>query len=90
MKPIPARQRELEPAQALVTSFALVNECVFVGFVADRNEPSRRFTIDLLLDGLVVKTAYADQFDPEAQAACGGDGCYGFAVSVRAFDHRSR
>ena len=83
MKPIPARNRELEPAQALVTSFALVNECVFAGFVADRNDPSRRFTIDLLLDGLVVKTAYADQFDPEAQAACGGDGCYGFAVPVQ-------
>ena len=64
MKPIPARNRELEPAQAIVTSFALVNACVFVGFVADRNDPTRRFTIDLLLDGLVVKTAYADQFDP--------------------------
>ena len=83
MKPIPARNRELEPAQALITSFALVNACVFAGFVADRNDPSRKFTIDLLLDGLVVKTAYADQFDPEAQAACGGDGCYGFAVPVQ-------
>ncbi|WP_456779798.1 glycosyltransferase family 2 protein [Bradyrhizobium sp. USDA 3315] len=51
------------------------------GFVFDPCTPERRFTIEVLLDGLVLQTAYADVFVPGLSDQC-GDGACGFAVSV--------
>ncbi|MEO8883625.1 MAG: glycosyl transferase, partial [Devosia sp.] len=70
------------PATSLVTSFDLLNGSVFAGLVVDPANPSQRFTVELLIDGLVVKTAYADNYVPELALQPAGDGCYGFALSV--------
>jgi O-antigen biosynthesis protein len=77
-------QRHQEPASKLQTSFARVNGSVFVGHVVDPAEPERRFTVELLIDGLVVQTAHADRFSGELLPPI-GDGCYGFVIPVAAF-----
>src|SRR5664279_4830348 len=66
----------------LQTSLKLVNGSVFTGFVADPARPTERFTVELLLDGLVIKTAYADSHVKENAKQCVGDGCHGFAISI--------
>jgi GT2 family glycosyltransferase len=66
----------------LQTSLELVNGSVFTGFVADPARPTERFTVELLLDGLVIKTAYADSYVKENAKKCVGDGCHGFAISI--------
>jgi O-antigen biosynthesis protein len=66
----------------LQTSFALVNGSVFVGFVSDPARPTQRFTVELLIDGLVSHTAYADSYGQESFEECVGDGCHGFVIPV--------
>jgi GT2 family glycosyltransferase len=66
----------------LRSSLELINGCVFTGFVADPTQPTRRFTVELLIDGLVVKTAYADNYVQDFAGLGIGDGCYGFAISI--------
>jgi GT2 family glycosyltransferase len=60
-----------------------VNGSVFVGHVVDAAEPDRRFSVELLIDGVVAKTAYADRFSTMLSPPV-GDGCYGFVISVAA------
>jgi GT2 family glycosyltransferase len=69
-------------AADLATSFELLEGSVFAGFVVDPANPSQRFTIELLIDGLVVKTAYAENYVGELASQATGDGCYGFALPV--------
>ena len=51
-----------------------------VGFIFDPEHPERRFTVNVLLDGLVVATTYADKFVPELFEQGVGNGSYGFVV----------
>ena len=74
-------QRRQQPCSSLNTSFVRVNGSVFVGHVVDAAEPHRRFSVELLIDGLVVQTAYADRFSSMVSPPI-GDGCYGFVISV--------
>ncbi|HEU4804193.1 MAG TPA: glycosyl transferase, partial [Nitrobacter sp.] len=64
----------------LVSGLALGDDGTVSGFVFDPEAPERRFTVDILLDGLVLKTTYADAFAPEYsqqdQSTCG------FAVTI--------
>jgi len=53
-----------------------------VGFVFDPAFPERRFTVEILLDGLVVATGYADSFVPELFQQGVSDGGYGFVVKL--------
>jgi O-antigen biosynthesis protein len=71
---------ELDPG--LQTSLELLNGSVFTGFVADPARPARRFTVELLLDGLVIGTAYADNYVQDLAEKPIGDGCHGFAFSI--------
>ena len=48
-----------------------------------RQNPHRRFSVEILIDGLVVQTAYADRFSSTVSPPI-GDGCYGFAIPVAA------
>jgi GT2 family glycosyltransferase len=75
------RQPVAEPK--LVTRLALAHDGTVWGFVFDAGAPERRFTVDILLDGLVLKTTHADAFVPEfpEQAETGS---YGFAVTIDA------
>lgn len=67
--------------QELQTSFELVNGSVFVGSVADPVRPTERFTVELLIDGLVIMTAYADHMQQAVKHRV-GDGCHGFVFQV--------
>src|ERR1700735_3965979 len=68
--------------RSLTTSFELVNDSVLVGFVANPARPTDRFTVELLVDGLVVMTAYADLNIQKVTKDVVGDGCHGFAFRV--------
>jgi GT2 family glycosyltransferase len=58
-----------------------INGNVFVGHVMDSAEPHRRFSVELLIDGLVAQTAYADRFTEKLSPPI-GDRCYGFVIPV--------
>jgi len=74
--------RATGPDTGLQTSFELLNASVFVGSVADPARPTERFTVELLVDGLVIMTAYADHDVQQAAKHRIGDGCHGFAFQV--------
>jgi GT2 family glycosyltransferase len=65
----------------LISRLALAHDSTVSGFVYDPEAPERRFTVDVLLDGLVLRTTYADAFVPELLQQ-GIDGAYGFAVTL--------
>jgi O-antigen biosynthesis protein len=74
-----------QPAQSdtmLQTSLELLNGSVFTGYVVDPTRPAQRFTVELLLDGLVIGTAYADHYVQELAEERIDDGCHGFAISI--------
>lgn len=72
-----------EPHPPYATSRCdLVEDGRLVGFIFDPKHFERRFTVDALLDGLVVATSYADKFVPELFEQGIDDGCYGFVVSL--------
>lgn len=65
----------------LVSRLELAHDGTLSGFAYDAHAPERRYTVEILLDGLVFSTAYADAFVPELsepwlQASCG------FAVTI--------
>src|ERR1700761_1331735 len=62
----------------LATSFSRLDGNVFVGFALDPGDLSRRFTIELMIDGIVIETAYAENYTPELVEQGFGDGCFGF------------
>jgi GT2 family glycosyltransferase len=74
-------KRRQQSCSSLNTSFLRVNGSVFVGHVVDPAEPHRRFSVELLIDGLVVQTAYADRFSAMVSPPI-GDGCHGFVIPV--------
>jgi O-antigen biosynthesis protein len=60
----------------------LLDDGRLVGFVFDPEHPDRRFTVEVLLDGLVVATAYADKFMTDLYEQGIGNGCYGYVVDL--------
>ena len=64
------------------TSFYRFNHRTFAGYVVDPDEPGRTFTIDLLIDGCVFKTALANEYVHDLAARGIGDGNYGFSLSL--------
>jgi GT2 family glycosyltransferase len=77
---IPARKLPIaEPG--LVSRLALGEDGTVSGFVFDPRAPERRFTVDILLDGLVLKTAHADVFTLEYSQQDHSNTC-GFAVVI--------
>ena len=58
----------------------LTDDGRLVGFVFDPDYPERRFTVEVLLDGLVVATSYANRFVVELFEQRVGNGSYGFVV----------
>ncbi|BAR63482.1 GT2 family glycosyltransferase [Bradyrhizobium diazoefficiens] len=72
-------ERTIRPK--LVSRLELARDGTLSGFVYDAQEPERRYSIEILLDGLVFSTTYADAFVPELaeqahQASCG------FAITI--------
>ncbi len=69
-----------EGVPSLVTGFAVDADGIARGFVLDPAEPSSRFVVEILADGLPVallRAHEADDAPPE-----GSDGCHGFAVRI--------
>jgi GT2 family glycosyltransferase len=77
---MPARKIPIAKPK-LVSWLALGDDGTVSGFVFDPETPERRFTVDILLDGLVLTTAYADAFAPEGSQHDQGNTC-GFAVAI--------
>ena len=53
------------------------------GYVVDETDLSRRFAVEILVDGLQIEVALADQFSDELSRRGVGDACYGFAFVLR-------
>lgn len=78
-----ARATRTEPSVKphLISRLALARDNTISGYVFDPKAPERRFTVEILLDGLVLRTAYADALVPELFQQ-GLDGTCGFAVGI--------
>ncbi|MBR0750736.1 glycosyltransferase family 2 protein [Bradyrhizobium jicamae] len=77
----PRSQADDAPASS---DLALAADGTITGFARDPAEPERRFTVEILLDGLVVATRHADAFVPRLAEDGRGDGCYGFVLDLPA------
>ncbi|MBW7961816.1 glycosyltransferase family 2 protein [Bradyrhizobium sp. BR 10261] len=62
--------------------FARDEETGFWGFVYDPEDLTRRFVVELLLDGLPVRLARAECYVAELAAKGIGDACYGFSFAL--------
>jgi len=69
--------------RSLHTSFVWSEERILSGFVVDLADPAQRFVVELLIDGLSVKTRRADEYVFELAQQNIGDGCYGFSFFLR-------
>lgn len=69
-------------APAPNSHLTLLEDGTLTGFALDPDNPDRRLTIEILLDGLVAATAYADQFVPELATRGLPDSFHGFALSL--------
>ena len=63
----------------LCLAFERTDEAGFSGFIYDPNDLSRRFVVELLLDGIALRLARAEAYVPELASELIGDGCYGFS-----------
>ena len=81
MAPVTQTRTKLSVKPVLISRLALTRDSTLSGFVFDPEAPERRYTVEILLDGLVVRTTYADAFVPELFQQ-GLAGTYGFAVTV--------
>ena len=66
----------------LRTSFIRCDERHFSGFVVDTQDPTRKFTVEILIDGIPFRVLRADGLVCELVAEQIGDGCYGFTCSL--------
>jgi GT2 family glycosyltransferase len=78
-----AQEPEVSPKfdSALRTAFHRSGDAVFSGFVVDTNDLTRKFTVELLVDGGPIQVQRADAYVDEL-AEQPGDGCYGFSFSL--------
>src|SRR5947209_15269395 len=64
--------------------FCWSHDRIFTGFVLDITNPSRRFVVELLVDGCAVKPVSATDYLAPLAAGAIGDGCYGFCFALDA------
>ncbi len=57
---------------------------VLRGWMTDRNDPDRRFTVEIFIDGESLVAVVADRLDPKLVALGEGDGRYAFAAMIPA------
>jgi hypothetical protein len=68
---------------SLQTQFSRYDRTTFSGFVYDRADLGRRYTVELLVDGEPYMSSLCDEFVTELAAAGIGDGRFGFTFSVQ-------
>jgi O-antigen biosynthesis protein len=66
----------------LRSSFCWPTKRLLSGFVADDSDTTRKFVVELLIDGLPAGTARADEYVHELAEQDFGDGCYGFSFPL--------
>jgi GT2 family glycosyltransferase len=66
----------------LRTAFYRTGERGFAGYVLDPNEMSRKFSVEILVDGFPLRVVRADALVHELVQERIGDGCYGFSCAV--------
>src|SRR6516225_3084839 len=66
----------------LRTSFIRCDQRHFSGFVVDTQDPIRKFTVEILIDGIPFRVLRADDLVRNLVAEQIGDGCYGFTCSL--------
>ena len=64
------------------TSFFRADAVSFGGYVLDPRDLPRRFSVEILLDGISTHVVHAEVFDPELLRKGYGDGCYAFAFVI--------
>ncbi|WP_420970422.1 glycosyltransferase family 2 protein [Bradyrhizobium sp. B120] len=68
---------------SLQTQFSRYDRTTFSGFVYDRADPSRRYAVELLVDGEPYMSSLCDEFVTELADAGIGDGRFGFTFNVQ-------
>lgn len=66
----------------LRTRFVSASETSFEGYAVDEADLTRRFVIELLVDGYPFRLTRADAYVDELARAGTGDGCYGFSFVI--------
>ncbi len=65
-----------------VGNFVRIGHKLFSGFVVDHADLFRKFTVDILVDGIVEHVIRADRYVDTLARMSVGDACYGFVVSL--------
>ena len=68
--------------RGLRTAFSRSGERRFTGFVVDTDDPGRKFSVEILVDGYPVRVIRADAYVHELTKEQIGDGYYGFSCSL--------
>ena len=76
------RSKPKSTTEIQVSRLTLAADGTLTGFVFDPEDLGRSFTVDVLLDGLVVTTCHATSFVPELADRGMKDARYGFALSL--------
>ena len=84
MRTVERRSIEGSTKQKLQTAFSRVGERRFSGYAVDPANLDQRFTIEITVDGYVVRVVRADSYVHELAQKSLGDGFYGFSVSLDA------
>jgi GT2 family glycosyltransferase len=82
----PAARVRVAPAGAdsLKTRFGRGGPHVFAGYAVNPADLTRRYVVELTVDGAPLQFAVADQYDEQLAREAKGDGCYGFSFIVPA------
>jgi hypothetical protein len=75
-----SRYRASKSAATLHTAFARTGERSFAGYVVDPNDLTRKFSVEILVDGYPVKLVRAESEAPQLVREPVGDGAYGFTA----------
>jgi O-antigen biosynthesis protein len=82
MQEISGKIAALFTDQCVRAKFTRCSERSFCGFVVDLGDQSRKFTLEILVDGYVVRVIRADGYVHELAQDGVGDGWYGFSFSL--------
>ena len=83
---IPVKSRQPKAgakACELESSFSRAGERRFFGYVVDRNDLSRKFAVEIFVDGVSVRVLRADAYVDELAKIAMGDGHYGFSCTLQ-------
>src|SRR3954469_17819063 len=75
-------QKRAAPQGALTSAFYRVDANTFAGHVTARADLTRRYVVQLFIDGTPASIVVAHEYDHALAEQGVGDGCYGFVFTV--------